>query len=921
MNEASYFLQATSCIKWATSMQHSNDPRCPRCQKPIGADAPHGLCPKCVLDAVAKTGTEVRDVKASHPSLDEVAKCFPELEIVEVIGIGGMGVVYKARQTKLGRFVALKLLSAELAEHSVFVERFNREGRVLAQLNHPHIVNIFDFGARGDFLYLLMEFVDGVNLREAMQAGTIAPADCLALVQDICSALQFAHDQGVLHRDIKPENVLLDQHGRVKLADFGIAKLVSSEARENISLTNQGAVLGTLHYMAPEQLETPRAVDHRADIYSLGVVFYELLTGELPIGRFPSPSDASKTDPRLDKVVLRALEKRRDLRYQTVEEVNTDIESLKPQNSSVHQGNTPEPTAYGSPEPVRSKTWNHSRYATLSAILTGASLLPLLLLVFVVIPFFLLVGVGSSSAETQHLYRPSIFVYLLAAPVILVMAATGILGTLFGLIALCKINPAEGPTRLVRALFGGLTWPVLLVVGYLLVPFDSLSFQPTNFGPLRSRQVPENLFNRNPAPTIITPSADFNSLSPANSSMPLAVIATANRRLERELKEWTYSASVFNEAPGARNGFSSLAITTARNGRYWHGPKLGFCESMFASPDGIQLTQIEVTRSYRGVCRMNHPELAVGMAGMGMLGGRLDPEGMRMVGLFQPATMWFNPSVGQEDDQWEDDSCFPIYNQSQLEKFIDRIPRELPVLYAATKLVEPVRTEWPNEEPLKNQDPLLKIPDIDFNTHFAMVMLNYGTLTSVPIVECVQYQERPAVEKGKMGDWTNRIWIDVEIPQLYYNETCPSFMGTYKLIVIPNPGTYGSLNFRFSQTSELRSHLIPPEPGPLSDDHRTYQYRDTGLYNFYMDSVRDEREWSKELEAELDGLDPGEKDVGGEDPTRSRMSVVKEQIQTTNQKLEDAVMEVKEEGRRLGLLEAEIKAPKSIPISQGERGD
>ena len=779
MNEASYFLQATSYIKWATSMQHSNDPRCPRCQKPIGADAPHGLCPKCVLDAVAKTGTEVRDVKASHPSLDEVAKCFPELEIVEVIGIGGMGVVYKARQTKLGRFVALKLLSAELAEHSVFVERFNREGRVLAQLNHPHIVNIFDFGARGDFLYLLMEFVDGVNLREAMQAGTIAPADCLALVQDICSALQFAHDQGVLHRDIKPENVLLDQHGRVKLADFGIAKLVSSEARENISLTNQGAVLGTLHYMAPEQLETPRAVDHRADIYSLGVVFYELLTGELPIGRFPSPSDASKTDPRLDKVVLRALEKRRDLRYQTVEEVNTDIESLKPQNSGVHQGNTPEPTAYGSPEPVRSKTWNHSRYATLSAILTGASLLPLSLLVFVVILFLGMVGVGSSSAETQHLSRPSMFVYLLAAPVILVMAAAGIPGTLSGLIALCKINSSQGPTRLVRALFGGLTWPVLLVVGLYLGSF------------------------------IWTPKPGSN---------------TATQRLDRELKEWTLTTRAFNEAPGARNGLPTLAITTARNGNYWQGPTLGFRESMFASPeiDSIShislIERIPVTMEYRGVCRMSHPiEPSSRMKGM-RAQNRLQMDERHA---FLPATMWFNSSVGKEADRWEDDSCFPIYNQSQLVEFIDRIPLELPVLKVTDALWQGRYPDRANEEPLENEDPLLEIPEIDFNTHFAMVILNYGTLTSVPIVECVQYEEAPV----HMKDWTNRIWINVDVPQLYQDETCPRHMGTYKLIVIPNPGTYGSLNFRFTQSSKRNANPTPQEPNSDSDEHRTYQYR------------------------------------------------------------------------------------------------
>ena len=792
-------------------MQPSNDPSCPKCQTPIGADAPHGLCPKCVLEAVEKTGTEVRDAIGSHPSLDEVARFFPELEIIEVIGVGGMGVVYKARQTKLGRFVALKLLSAQLAKHSVFVERFNREGRVLAQLNHPHIVNIFDFGSRGEFLYLLMEFVDGVNLREAMQAETIAPADCLVLVQDICSALQFAHDQGVLHRDIKPENVLLDQHGRVKLADFGIAKLVSSEARENISLTNQHAVLGTLHYMAPEQLETPRSVDHRADIYSLGVVFYELLTGELPIGRFPAPSDASKTDPRLDKVVLRALEKRRDLRYQTVEEVKTDVESLKPPNSGVQQGFTPEPTAHDSTQPIRSKTSSHSRYATLSASFTGVSLVLLVLLILVAFPFTLTYRHATESPPVIY------FIMLAGIPVLLILA-NGILGTLFGLISLCKINSSQGPTRLVRALFGCLTWPILLVSGVAYLTYFAA-----------------------------TPTQGSNAAQGSN---------TATERLERELNEWTNTASVFNEAPGARNGHPALTITTARNGRYWQGPTLKFRESLFSSPEidsnlnGVRVERIPITMQYSGVCSMTHPMGAnpralrqdrdnevfpTNVEGQLLpfeMEGSMDMDGMTggTAELLLPATMWSNSSLVQQSDRWDGDSCFPIYTQSQLDQFIDRIPLELPVLNVATDLspgdrsrLYPELTTLPNEEPLINQDPLLKLPNINFDTHFAMVMLNYGTLTSVPIVECVKYEERPA--STPMEDWTNRVWIDVTMPALYYDESCADRMGTYRLVVIPNPGTYGSLNFRFSQSSKRKSKLIPQEADPDSEEHRNYQYR------------------------------------------------------------------------------------------------
>jgi len=157
-----------------------------------------------------------------------------------------MGVVYKARQPRLDRLVALKLLPQSLAADAAFAERFNREARVLARLNHPNIVTVHDFGQSGGFFYLLMEFVDGVNLRQAMQAGRFTPQQAMMLVPKICEALQFAHDEGILHRDIKPENILLDTKGRVKIADFGIAKLVG-EARENLTLTVSGMALGTPH--------------------------------------------------------------------------------------------------------------------------------------------------------------------------------------------------------------------------------------------------------------------------------------------------------------------------------------------------------------------------------------------------------------------------------------------------------------------------------------------------------------------------------------------------------------------------------------------------------------------------------------------------------------------------------------------------
>ena len=306
--------------------------QCPHCGGAIPSDAPQGLCPRCVL-AGASLPTEAGRQPAERlvaPPLEAVAKAFPDLEIVELIGVGGMGVVYKVRQPKLDRYAALKLLPQSLSADPAFAERFHREARFLARLNHPNIVTVFDFGQSGGFCYLLLEFVDGVNLRQAMRAGRFSPAEALSIVPHICGALQYAHDQGVLHRDIKPENILLDGRGRVKLADFGIAKLVNEPggARGDITLTQSGARLGTAHYMAPEQIEKPSEVDHRADIYSLGVVFYELLTGELPIGRFAAPSEKADMDSRVDAIVFRALAKERELRQQSAGEVRTQVETV-----------------------------------------------------------------------------------------------------------------------------------------------------------------------------------------------------------------------------------------------------------------------------------------------------------------------------------------------------------------------------------------------------------------------------------------------------------------------------------------------------------------------------------------------------------------------------------------------------------------
>jgi predicted Ser/Thr protein kinase len=320
---------------------------CPRCGAPLTASAPEGLCPRCVLGVGLATHTDApgefgaSDTKVPQPPLPpgEIAKHFPQLEIIECLGRGGMGVVYLARQEKLNRLVALKILAPEKGADPKFAERFLREAQALARLSHPNIVTVHDFGEADGLYYLLMEYVDGVTLRQLLQAHRMAPEEALRIVPKICDALQYAHEQGVVHRDIKPENVLLDKQGRVKIADFGIAKLVGAEDTRQ-TLTEQQSVIGTPHYMAPEQVERPQLVDHRADIYSLGVVFYEMLTGELPLGNFQPPSKKVQVDVRLDEVVLHALEKEPERRYQHASEVKTAVETIA---TTPERGNEAEP--------------------------------------------------------------------------------------------------------------------------------------------------------------------------------------------------------------------------------------------------------------------------------------------------------------------------------------------------------------------------------------------------------------------------------------------------------------------------------------------------------------------------------------------------------------------------------------------------
>ena len=282
----------------------------------------------------------------SPPTPAHIATLLPQYQIERLIGRGGMGAVYQGRQITLNRPVAIKVLPAELARNTEFVARFHREAQLLASLSHQGIVTIFDFGQTTEgHLYFVMEYVDGTDLNKLIhkQKKRLDPKEALSLTVQICEAMQYAHDNGVVHRDIKPANVLVTKDGRAKLADFGLAMKPADPGHTHeppkpdayfrqaspdvaaMRFTQPGAAMGTPDYAAPEVYEGK--ADERSDIYALGIMLYEMLTGAPPKGYFQLPSVMAPVDHRVDQVVVKALEIDPGARYQKVEEMKADVQA------------------------------------------------------------------------------------------------------------------------------------------------------------------------------------------------------------------------------------------------------------------------------------------------------------------------------------------------------------------------------------------------------------------------------------------------------------------------------------------------------------------------------------------------------------------------------------------------------------------
>ena len=298
---------------------------------------PDGDSPTIRIDGDGGGGV----VGFTPPTPDVLNAVLEGFEVHGVIGQGGMGAVYRGTQKRLDRTVAIKVMPVDLCVEHRFADRFEREAKAMAKLSHQGVVPVYDFGDIDlpdgtRIMFLVMEYVDGVDLHQLIQARELTLDRSLSIVSQICEAIAYAHSIGIIHRDIKPANVLVDVNrgDAVKVADFGLAKF-RGWAQPSM-ITRDDFAMGSPDYVAPESLEMGVKVDMRADVYSLGVVLYQLLTGKVPRGNYAAPSKVNPVlNRQFDKIVDSAMATDREKRYQTIEELHAAIKKIdKPATNS-----------------------------------------------------------------------------------------------------------------------------------------------------------------------------------------------------------------------------------------------------------------------------------------------------------------------------------------------------------------------------------------------------------------------------------------------------------------------------------------------------------------------------------------------------------------------------------------------------------
>jgi serine/threonine protein kinase len=268
------------------------------------------------------------------PTIEQLQGLLAGYHVLEILGQGGMGAVYKARQESLGRLVAIKVLPPPDDETDALnsKKRFENEAHTMARMNHPGIVSIFDFGrtADGQFCFFVMEFVDGTDLSQAIHGSKkLQQEEAVKIVTEVCAALHYAHDNGIIHRDVKPANILISAEGQIKIADFGLARMIDPLRIPERGLTASNVALGTPDFVAPEVLSLQES-DARSDIYSVGVMLYQMLTGEIPRGMFKMPSQKKPgLDARFDEIICKAMEPDPADRFQSTQEITLALETIR----------------------------------------------------------------------------------------------------------------------------------------------------------------------------------------------------------------------------------------------------------------------------------------------------------------------------------------------------------------------------------------------------------------------------------------------------------------------------------------------------------------------------------------------------------------------------------------------------------------